>query len=229
MCAAAEGFRLGVLMLETRFARPPGDVGNPVTFPFETLYEVIPSASVARVVTADGLAPDLLAAFIDGGRRLVERGADLIATSCGFLYRHQTELARALPRPIVTSALCLLPLLRTAHAGGRPIGILTFDARALTRMLAGDGGDLVIEGIPRSGELYRAIIEDRLSFDRDRAQRDCVAAAHALMRRRAGMCALVLECTNLPPYRTAIADACGCPVYDIRDLVHLHARAKARE
>ena len=44
------GARLGILMLETRFPRIPGDVGNAATFPFPVLYKVVQGASSERVV-----------------------------------------------------------------------------------------------------------------------------------------------------------------------------------
>ena len=43
------GARVGVLMLDTQWPRPPGDTGNALTWPFPVLYKVIPGAT-ARVV-----------------------------------------------------------------------------------------------------------------------------------------------------------------------------------
>src|SRR5262245_55085102 len=44
------GARVGILMLETRFPRIPGDMGNAETWPFPVLYKVVPGASPRRVV-----------------------------------------------------------------------------------------------------------------------------------------------------------------------------------
>src|SRR5207248_5412930 len=44
------GARVGILMLETRFPRIPGDLGNAETWPFPVLYKVVPGASPHRVV-----------------------------------------------------------------------------------------------------------------------------------------------------------------------------------
>ena len=44
------GARVGILMLETRFPRIPGDMGNALTWPFPVLYKVVPGASPRRVV-----------------------------------------------------------------------------------------------------------------------------------------------------------------------------------
>ena len=59
---AVYGAPLGILMLEAKFARIPGDMGNAVTWPFPVLYQVVPGASPERVVLegAQGLLPDFL-------------------------------------------------------------------------------------------------------------------------------------------------------------------------
>ncbi|KAB7591726.1 aspartate/glutamate racemase family protein, partial [Verminephrobacter sp. Larva24] len=47
---AVYGAPLGILMLEARFARIPGDMGNGRTWPFPVLYRVVPGASPEKVV-----------------------------------------------------------------------------------------------------------------------------------------------------------------------------------
>ena len=47
---AVYGAAVGILMLEARFPRIPGDVGNATTWPFPVLYKVVPAASPERVV-----------------------------------------------------------------------------------------------------------------------------------------------------------------------------------
>ena len=85
------GARVGILMLETRFPRIPGDMGNAETLPFPVLYKVVPGASPQRVVCekAEGLLDEFLAAAAE----LVRQGADGITTTCGFLSLYQRELA----------------------------------------------------------------------------------------------------------------------------------------
>ena len=87
------GAAVGILMLEARFPRIPGDVGNAATWPFPVLYKVVRGASPERVVRRK--AEGLLEAFIEGARELVAEGADGIVTNCGFLSLIQDELAAA--------------------------------------------------------------------------------------------------------------------------------------
>jgi len=65
-------------MLEARFPRIPGDMGNAGSWPFPVLYRVVRGATPERVVReqARGLLPDFLVA----AKELVELGADGITT-----------------------------------------------------------------------------------------------------------------------------------------------------
>ena len=89
---AVFGARLGILMLEARFPRIPGDMGNASTWPFPVLYKVVRGASPQRVVRER--AAGLLPAFLDAAKELVDLGADGITTNCGFLSLYQDEIAR---------------------------------------------------------------------------------------------------------------------------------------
>src|SRR5438270_13757014 len=77
---AIYGAPLGILMLDARFPRIPGDMGNAGTWPFPVLYRVVSGATPARVVLegAAGLLPDFLAAASE----LVAHGAEAITTNC---------------------------------------------------------------------------------------------------------------------------------------------------
>jgi len=97
------GAKVGILMLETRFPRIPGDMGHAETWPFPVLYKVVPGASPRRVV-CDG-ARGLLDKFLDAAEELVRLGADGITTTCGFLSLYQREIAAHVGVPVATSSL----------------------------------------------------------------------------------------------------------------------------
>jgi hypothetical protein len=206
---------IGLLMLETRFPRPAGDVGNPNTFDFPLLVERVPGARVDRVI--DARARGLLGPFVAAGRRLVERGAVAIGTSCGFLVLHQRALAAALPVPVATSSLLQLPWVQATLPPGARCGVVTFDARALGAEhleAAGAPADTPVAGLRAGDTLRRAIAGDAARIDLGRARAEVVAAAQRLVERHPEVGAIVLECTNLPPYRAAIRAATGRPVFD---------------
>ena len=209
----APGF-LGVLMLDTRFPRPTGDVGNPASWRMPVRYAVVRGASPKRVVQeAD---PTLLQPFLDVARELVAEGALAITTSCGFLVRWQRALQDALPVPAWTSSLLLLPSLP------RP-GVITVDAARLgADELRAAGADerTPVEGLAEGCHLQSTLMQDRATLDFATAEADTVAAALCLVHRHPEVASIVLECTNLPPYAAAVQRATGRPVHHLMTLVH---------
>ena len=220
---------LGVLMLETRFPRPVGDIGNPETFAFPVRHAVVRGASPRRVV--HGTDPRLLQPFIDAGRRLVDEGADAISTSCGFLVLFQQALQDALAVPVWTSSLLLLSELQAALPAGRRVGVVTADAAALTPAHlhgAGAAEDTPVEGLSPDSPFHATLLDNRPELDPGLAEAATVAAALRLAHRHPELGAIVLECTNMPPYAEAVRAATGLPVHDITTLIDSRLAALAR-
>jgi len=203
---------IGIIMLDTRFPRPRGDIGHPDSFSRPVLYRRVPGASATQAVRGDVDA--LLAPFIAAGHGLIEDGAEIIGTSCGFLSLFQADLARELNVPVIASALPLATKL------GVPAGIITIDASALSQrhLDAAQISEAVpIVGLPKDGELATAIFENKLQFDMVNASSEVVAAAEELVITSPEVEAIVFECTNLGPYAQAVTDAVGLPAYSIID------------
>jgi len=207
---------LGVVMLNTRFPRPVGDIGNPASFPFRTLYRTVAAATVERVVTPGEIDGELADAIGAAARELAGEGATLITTSCGFLAPLQKRLAQQTEATVLVSAIDLLPAIRRRHAR-RPIGVLTIDGRCLVPAHFGSlwDDDLIVEGVENGQEIHRVVTGDLHDLDSARARRDLVDAGRRLLGREPEIGSILLECTNFPPYRGAIRDGTGCPVYDL--------------
>ena len=207
---------LGVLMLDTRFPRPMGDIGNPETFRragIPVRFVTIAGASPQRVVReADS---ELLQPFLEAAMALEAAGAAVIATSCGFLAAYQAVLARSVKVPVITSSL--LQVARYAQPG-----IVTIDAPSLTASVlegAGVPAGTPIEGVAAGCEFRQRILSNDGTMDLARAEQDVVSAAVRLTRRHPELTDIVLECTNMPPYRDAVARATGRAVHDIETLL----------
>ena len=127
---AVYGARLGILMLEARFPRIPGDMGNAGTWPFPVLYKVVSGASPQRVVREQAAGP--AARFLAAARELAALGADGITTNCGFLSLYQKELAAAVSVPVATSSLMQVPMIQSTLPAGKRVGVITVSAATLT-------------------------------------------------------------------------------------------------
>ena len=214
------GANIGILMLETRFPRIPGDVGNAATWPFPVLYRIVPDASPDRVVRRG--AAGLLDAFVEAGKELVRLGADGLTTGCGFLALHQAELARACGVPVATSSLMQVAAVEALLPPGRRAGILTISQASLTEehlALAGAPLDAPVAGTEHGREFTRVILGDEFALDVELARQDVVDAAQGLVDRHPEVGAVVLECTNMCPYSADVAAAVGLPVYDFVSFV----------
>ena len=217
-------------MLATQFPRPPGDIGNPASFAFPVQYRSVDAATPRRVVRER--ARGLLERFQAAGLDLVQGGAIGVATSCGFLAMYQRELAASLPVPVATSSLLQAAWLVPMLPAGRKVGVLTIDADALdAEQLRGVGApiDLPTEGVDPAGEFATRILGDQTTLDLAAAERDVVEAALRLTRRHPEVAAIVLECTNMPPYSTAVRRATQLPVYDVLTMLEWFWRGLPRQ
>jgi Asp/Glu/hydantoin racemase len=218
------GFTVGILMLDTRFPRIPGDMGNAATFPFPVRYHRVPGADPDTVVRRGAAA--LLPAFVDGARVLAHEGVGAITTNCGFLAKFQRELSAAVSVPVFTSSLLLVPLVHRMLGPGRTVGVMTVSGASLTaEHLRGAGiaedVPLAVIGMEGEKEFTRVLLDDELDLDIDVARAEHVRVARRLVADHPDVGAIVLECTNMPPYAADIQRETGLPVFDITSLVRM--------
>ena len=223
---AVYGAAIGILMLDARFARVPGDMGNALTWPFPVQYRVIAGASPERVVLHR--AEGLLQPFLDAAADLVAHGCAAITTNCGFLSLFQRELAAHVGVPVATSALMQVAWVQAMLPPGQRVGVVTISAGSLTQAhlrAAGAPEDTPITGCDDGRELFPVLIRaERNDLDTDAAKADVVDAARALVSAHPDVGAIVLECTNMPPYADAVRAASGRAVFDSVTLVRwLHS------
>ena len=214
------GASIGILMLEARFPRIPGDMGNALSWPFPVHYRIVRQASPDRVVRRG--AEGLLDTFIEAARDLVADGVDGITTNCGFLSLFQSELAQAVPVPVATSSLMQVDLVNRLLPQGKRAGILTISASSLTAdhlAKAGVPADTPVGSTEGLREFTRAILDNEPELDVDLARQDNIDAALALQSANPDLGAIVLECTNMVPYAADIRAATGLPIYSIHSFV----------
>jgi len=208
---------LGILMLDTRFPRIEGDIGNPKSFDFPVIFRTMTGIGPDDAVAAHPDRPRVLAALKANAEALAAEGAVGLSTSCGFLALYQKELEALSPVPVATSALLLIRTL-----AGKKMGVLTASAANLTpaHFQAVDApGDTPVEGLPPDGAFAATFLRNGPTLDREAVEREAVAAGRALVAKHPGLETIVLECTNLPPYKQALERALGLQVLDVLDLL----------
>lgn len=203
---------LGILVLDTSFERVTGDIGNPESFDYPVLHHVVPGASSERALgNHDDVLVDL---FVEHAQKLVDAGAQAITTSCGFLARYQKTLARRISVKFSSSALCLLPDAQS-HYG--EVGVITADSSRLGLahfLNCSAQVPEVIIGMEDREHFRSTILRQESPLSAERMREETLEATRDLLQAQPDLNAILLECTNLPPYRRDIEHATGLPVLD---------------
>ena len=208
---------LGILMLDTRFPRIEGDIGNARSFDFPVIFRTMRGIGSVDAVAAHPDRPRVLAALKSNAEALAAEGAVGLSTSCGFLALYQKDLEQLSPVPVATSALLLIKTLT-----GRKVGVITASAENLTPVhfeAVGAPRDTPVAGMPSGSSFAATFLRNGTTLDRAAVEREAVEAGQTLLRRHPDIDAIVLECTNLPPYKKALEGALGVPVFDVLDLL----------
>ncbi len=210
---------IGIISLDTNFPRLLGDIGNPASFRSPTKYIRVRSATVNSVVSSSGVNDQLLAALICAARQLEKSNVNVIGTSCGFLSCVQKNIQTVVSVPFISSSLVLMPILRSLFGLETKIGILTFDASRLSELhLNGESRQNIhIHGLEPTGELYQCVANDRSAMDEISAEKDVMQLARDCVATHPNIELLVLECTNLSPWKNQLRSQFNLPVFDLVD------------
>lgn len=223
------GQDVGIIMLDCAFPRPPGDIGNAHSFPFPVRYEVLEGIPAAHLIKQE--EPAAVAALINAAKRLERSGARVILISCGLFLRYQERLAAEVEVPVASSAVLLLPFLGALLPAGRKVGVLTADATTLTPILTKAGWNnpeqVVVAGMENCPVFRRTILEPAPPFELDSAgiESEVLRVVGDLLKTEPNIAAILVECTNLPPYSRSLRQRFRLPVLDVLDLAHLLQRA----
>jgi Asp/Glu/hydantoin racemase len=90
--------------------------------------------------------------------------------------------------------------------------------------------DTPVAGTEDGQEFFRVLIKaEAIDMDVARAEQDILDAGRALVAAHPEIGAIVLECTNMPPYAAALQAELGVPVFDIYSLITwFHAGLRPR-
>ena len=214
------GQKIGILMLNTHFPRVPGDIGNATTFPFPVVFRVVKEATADSVVLKQD--PALIEPFIKAARELEAEGCKCIVTSCGFMAIFHKEITAAVNVPVISSSLLQVRLVASMLTPGKKIGILTAKASSLgEKHFSGvgiDGVNMVVYGIENT-EFGQTFFQDRDFIDFELAEKEMIEVAGKMTSEHPDVGAIVLECTNMPPFTKILQETTGLPVFDVINLI----------
>jgi aspartate/glutamate racemase len=214
------GESIGILILDATYPCIPGNVGNASTFPFPVRYKVVKEASIERLIKKRDKT--LVQPFIDAAIELQEEGVKAITGACGFMALFQREVSDAVDVPVFLSSLLQIPFIYQIKK--QKIGIITADSKSLTPehfISVGVNKEipLLIGGMEDQKEFREAILEEKGTLDSDLIESEVVGVAKKLIAENPDIGALVLECSDLPPYAHAIQKEVNLPIFDFTTMI----------
>lgn len=225
---AIAGHAVGILVLDLHYPYLPGNVANATTFNFPVLYKILKGAG-DEILRAD---PSILDKVIEGGRELEEQGVRAIVGSCGYFGNYQKEASAALDVPVFLSSLLQVPLILPSLKPEQKVGILCAVQDSLTpKMLSSCGLDdlsrIEIAGAQDIFE-FKKILQCEGHFNSGELKKELVNLAMRLIHDHPDIGALLIECSDMPPYAWAIQEAIHMPVFDYVTLINWVYQAVVR-
>lgn len=211
------GTPIGILCLEIYMPFIPGDVANATSYDFPVHYMEVEGATVDAVIHRQD--PGLADAFLEAGRELVRQGCKAITSDCGYIGAYQQTLAEELPVPVFLSSLMQLPSILAMLGKSRTVGVMVASGGTLSdKVLEGLGitdlSRVVIQGLEHQPH-FKAVIHDEQGWlDDELMEREVVETAVEMQKANPDMGAILMECSDVPPYGAAVQSATGLPVFD---------------
>ncbi len=224
------GVSIGVLALESYFPKPPGHIKNPSSLNFTVYYEMLDGITVPTLLAnPTGEMKDRL---IAAAKRLEAKGVHAITGSCGFLAIFQKEIAAAVSIPVFVSSLIQVPLVYQMTQG--PVGVVTASATSLTdKHWDGVGAShvpVVVQGLDHTDEFATVILRnERTAMDLAKVEAEVLEAVQSMVDQNPDIRAIVLECTDLPPYAHSLQRAVKRPIFDLTTLSGMVHEAATRQ
>ena len=219
---ASYGEAIGILLLDCFTPFIPGDVANATTYSFPVRFQKVEGLTTKRVLGKD---PTAFEPLLAAAEELVGQGVRAITGDCGFLAIHQKRLATALEVPVFLSSLLQIPFIFSILGPEQKVGVITADSKSLDESLleaAGvkSGERLVVRGMEDRENFLKAVIEETGLLDSDKVKREAVSVASEMVENEQKIRALLLECSCLPPYASAIQKAVELPVFDYVTMIN---------
>lgn len=225
------GHSIGILTLDVAYPLIPGNVVNASTYDFPVRYKCVQGATTARIFKNDRT---LLEDFIQAAQELEREGVRAISGACGYFANFQKELAEHLSVPVFMSALIQAPWIKASLKSDQKIGVICAKGDSVTpKMLDAvgitDPSYLVFKGLEDTKEFGALVHCTKFEFNNAIVREEVVNAARELAEEN-NLGAILLECSDLPPYAADIQRAVNLPVFDyisLHNWMH-HAVAQKR-
>ena len=213
------GHAVGIIAVDLVYPKLPGNVANATTFDFPVLYKKV-SFEIEQLFSGD---PALEEMIVDAAKELVADGARAIIGACGYFAHFQKQVAAAVDVPVFLSSLVQVPMIKIGLRPEQKILVLCASGDDMNReflaKVNANLDDCIIQDVG-SLESFAPIRWGKTELDNRRLSKDLAELALSVVSEHPEIGAILLECSDLPPYACDIQRATGLPVYDFISLIN---------
>ena len=212
------GHPIGIIAVDLVYPKLPGNVVNATTFDFPVLYKKV---EFDIELLFEGAA-ELESIVIQAAQELEAEGVRAIVGACGYFAHFQKQVAAAVNVPVFLSSLCQLLLIKLGLAPDQKIAVFAASAENLDDEILASVGvtleDIIIQDVG-SMESFAPIRWGKTELDNGKLTEDLARVTKELVDAHPEIGAILLECSDLPPYAYAIQASANLPVFDFITLI----------
>ena len=208
--------KLTVLQLDTQFPRIIGDICCKETFLSNINIIKINNASVSQIISKNPNEQH----FVNFKNQILKTKEKLITTSCGFTFFWQSPFNKLTKSEIITSSLCCLEEKRKYY-NDNEILIFTFDEDILKFLLFSKlkipfKGHIL--GLKKNNLLHKIIFNNENYYDFEKISYELNQLLWKKIKNQ-NIKLLILECTNLSPYKSGFRNIFSGEIVDLLVLI----------
>jgi len=216
----AAAVSLGVIRLDYNYPPAPGDIDCPQSYAYDVYYRVVPGLTFTMCQN-NAMTPDVEENFKKAVDYLVAKKVSGITGDCGFMMYFQKLARQQTSKPVFMSSLAQLPAVTCSFNQHELIAIFTANDVTLRPMR-----DLIKDECGVDPEERRYVIvgcQNVPGFeavaaggkvDVAKVTPGMIELGKKTLMQYPKIRAILLECTELPPYADALRAALRIPVYD---------------
>ena len=225
------GTTIGIVVLDCWYPIIPGNVACASTYNYPVRHKMIPGSKQPRVHAGD---PTLVDDIVKAAQELESEGVRAICGACGYLGNFQDKVAAAVDAPVFLSSLLQVPMIKMSLKPGQKIGILCADAPSLKPEILAKNNitnldDVIIRGVGDQPEFSAILQSDRGHFNTDGVRAEIVGAVTTMVQEHPEIGAILLECSDMPPYSADVQRAVNLPVFDFITMINWVHQAVAQK
>lgn len=213
------GHAIGIIAVDLVYPKLPGNVVNATTYRFPVLFKKV-SFEIEQLFDGD---PALEEMVVNAARELEAEGVRAIIGACGYFAHFQKQVAAAVNIPVFMSSLCQLPLIKIGLKPEQKILVMCASGDSMSQeffsKVNANLDDCIIQDVG-SMESFAPIRWGKTVMDNDRLTKDLAQLAKAVVSEHPEIGAILLECSDLPPYACEIQRATGLPVFDFISMIN---------